>query len=57
MMQLYRETMFTRIVPNLKRIGLLSPRIRPHYAREGLLAFEGGKSAPELTADDLLREA
>lgn len=54
MMGLFRETMFRRIVPNLKRIGLLSPRMRPRYARAGLLAFEGEPAAPELTADELL---
>lgn len=54
MMALFRETMFRRIVPNLKRIGLLSERIRPAWAREGLLAFEDGKAAPDLTAADLL---
>jgi hypothetical protein len=54
MMALFRETMFRRIVPNLKRIGLLSDRIRPRYAREGLLAFEHEKAAPDLTVEDLL---
>lgn len=52
----YRESMFKRIVPNLKRIGLLSDRIRPRYAELGLLAFEHDKSAPDLTASDLLDE-
>lgn len=54
MMALFRETMFKRIVPNLKRIGLLSERIRPRYERAGLLAFEHEKAAPELTASELL---
>jgi hypothetical protein len=56
MMRLFRETMFERIVPNLKRIGLLPDRLRPHYEEIGLLVWEGGKAAPELTADDLLEE-
>ncbi len=56
MMGIFRKTMFKRIIPNLKRIGLLSDRIRPHYAQLGLLAFENGKSAPELTAEDLLND-
>ncbi len=56
MMAAFRETMFRRIVPNLKRIGLLSDRIRPHYEKAGLLAFEHEKAAPELTAADLLDE-
>jgi hypothetical protein len=57
MMALFRETMFKRIVPNLKRIGLLSDRIRPRYEREGMLAYEGGKAAPDLTAEDLLGDS
>jgi hypothetical protein len=56
MMTLFRETMFKRIVPNLKRIGLLPDRLRPHYEEIGLLVFEDGKAAPELTAEDLLEE-
>jgi hypothetical protein len=56
MMGLFRETMFKRIIPNLKAIGLLSQRIRPRYQRAGLLAFEHGKAAPDLTSDDLLAE-
>ncbi len=54
MMHSFRRTMFMRIIPNLKRIGLLTDRIRPHYARLGLLDFEHGKAAPDLTAEDLL---
>ena len=50
------DNLFRRVIPNLKRIGLLSDRIRPHYAALGLLAFEHERSAPELTAEDLLRE-
>ena len=54
MMQEYRRMMFRRIIPNLKRIGLLSARIRPRYDELGLLQFESGKAAPELKAEDLL---
>jgi len=50
----FRQTMFRRIVPNLKRIGLLTERIKPHYAAIGLLEYEHGKAAPELSAADLL---
>jgi len=53
-MNFFRNTMFKRIIPNLKRIGLLSDRIRPAYAQIGLLEWENGKAAPELTAKDLL---
>jgi len=50
----FRKTMFRRIIPNLKRIGLLSDRIKPRYARIGLLEYENEPAAPELTARDLL---
>lgn len=53
-MDFFRRTMFRRIVPNLKRIGLLSDRIRPHYGEIGLLEWEHERAAPELTASDLL---
>ena len=54
MMSLFRRTMFRRIIPNLKRIGLLSDRVRARYARIGLLAYEHLRAAPDLTAQDLL---
>ena len=56
MMGLFRRTMFKRVIPNLKRIGLLSERIRPKYEALGLLAFEQGRAAPDLTAADLLED-
>ncbi|HLL24226.1 MAG TPA: ferritin-like domain-containing protein [Kofleriaceae bacterium] len=57
MMQLFRKTMFKRIIPNLKRIGLLSDRVRPYYEQYGMLAYEHGRAAPELSAQDLLDDA
>ena len=57
MMSMFRRTMFKRIIPNLKRIGLLTDRIRPQYERVGLLAYEHGKAAPDLTAAELLDDA
>src|SRR5215813_1060914 len=56
LMGAFRQTMFKRIVPNLKRIGLLSDRIRPRYEELGLLEYENGRPAPELTAADLLED-
>jgi hypothetical protein len=47
-MDLFRKTLFRRIVPNLKRIGLLSERIRPHYAGVGVLEWENEPAAPDL---------
>jgi hypothetical protein len=57
MMAVFRRSMFKRIIPNLKRIGLLSARVRPRYAAVGLLEYENGRAAPELTAQDLLADA
>jgi hypothetical protein len=54
MMALFRSTMFKRVIPNLKRIGLLSDRVRPRYAELGLLGYEHGRAAPDLEAADLL---
>jgi hypothetical protein len=56
-MRLFRDSMFRRIVPNLKRIHLLSDRIRPHYQALGLLAWEHEKAAPELSVQELVDEA
>ena len=56
-MQNFRKTMFRRLVPNLKRIGLLTDRIRPHYAALGLLEWEHERAATEITAGDLIRDS
>ncbi len=32
--------MFSRVVPNLKKLGLLQDRLRPHYEKLGILKFE-----------------
>ncbi len=56
MMQLFRRAMFKRIIPNLKRIGLLSDRVRARYDAIGLLQYEHGRAAPELTAQDLIED-
>jgi hypothetical protein len=56
MMGAFRDTMFKRLIPNLKRIGLLSDRVRPRYEALGLLAYEKLKAAPDLTAQDLVED-
>lgn len=52
-MRTFRKMMFRRIIPNLKHIGLLSPRIRPFYESIGLLEWENEKAAHELTERDI----
>jgi P-aminobenzoate N-oxygenase AurF len=39
MMRVYRTSLFTRIVPTMKDIGLWGPRIRKAYADMGILGF------------------
>jgi hypothetical protein len=55
-MERFRHVMFQRLVPNLREIGLLSPRIRPHYERAGLSKYFGEKAADSITAAEMLRD-
>jgi hypothetical protein len=55
-MQEFRQVMFSRLVPNLREIGLLSPRIMPHYDRVGLMKYFGGQAADKLSGDAMIRE-
>lgn len=48
----FRQMMFSKIVPNLKRLGLLTPRVREAYEKLDLLKFESLKDSveePEVT--------
>ena len=36
----FRGMLFARVVPNLKRLGLLTPRVREAYTRMDLIQFE-----------------
>jgi hypothetical protein len=38
--QAFRSLLFMRIVPNLKRLGLLTPRVRESFDKLGILQFE-----------------
>jgi hypothetical protein len=46
-MQGFRQMLFSKIVPNLKRLGLLTPRIREAYQKLDLLRFEHMKDSSE----------
>lgn len=37
---LFRELLFERLMPNLKRVGLLTERVRPKYEALGALCYE-----------------
>jgi hypothetical protein len=43
----FRQMLFSKIVPNLKRLGLLTPRVREEYAKLDLLRFENMKDSIE----------
>ena len=48
----FRQMMFSKIVPNLRRLGLLTPKVRAAFAEMDLLRFEHDKDsveAPEVT--------
>ncbi len=43
----FRQMMFSKIVPNLKRLGLLTPKVRDAYEKMDLLRFEHLKDSVE----------
>jgi hypothetical protein len=43
----FRQMTFSKIVPNLKRLGLLTPRVREAYAKMDVLRFEHEKDSVE----------
>jgi len=45
----FRQLLFSKIVPNLKRLGLLTPRVRQAFDKIGVLEFE---SMPDSTQDE-----
>jgi hypothetical protein len=53
-MDQFRTVMFSRLVPNLREIGLLTPRVMQRYDEVGLMKYFGGLAADRLTADQLL---
>jgi hypothetical protein len=46
-MQGFRQMLFSKIVPNLKRLGLLTPRVRAAYEKLDLLRYENLKDSVE----------
>ena len=50
----FRRLMFSRLIPNLREIGLLTPRIQPAYQKAGLMQFYAGAAANRLDERDLL---
>jgi hypothetical protein len=52
----FRSTMFSRLVPNLREIGLLTPRITARYEQVGLMKYFGGVAADRITGKGMLAE-
>ena len=52
----FRHTMMTRLVPNIRDIGLLTPRIRPYYEKSGMGQYFNGQAAPELTGEQMIAD-
>ena len=53
-MSLFRRVMFERLVPNLRAIGLLTPRVMERYERMGFGEFVHMPASDKLTEADLL---
>jgi hypothetical protein len=39
-MQQFRQLLFMRVVPNIKRLGLLTPRVRQGFSNLQIIQFE-----------------
>ena len=55
-MAIFRDVMFRRLVPNLREIGLMSPRVLPRYEEAGLMKYFQGPAADKITAAEMLHE-
>ena len=51
----FRNLLFTRVMPNLRRIGLLTDTVRPKYDELGLLDYEHNPDDGIIDWDDLER--
>ncbi|HEY8075405.1 MAG TPA: ferritin-like domain-containing protein [Labilithrix sp.] len=55
-MRRFQTTMFTRLVPNLREIGLVSPRMLPRYEKAGLLQYMSGLAGDRLDGAGMIAE-
>jgi hypothetical protein len=39
-MKMFRQSLFARVVPNIKKLGLLTPRVRSGFERLEIIQFE-----------------
>ncbi len=40
MLQMFRRLLFSKIVPNVKRLGLLTPRVRKGFEELDVIEYE-----------------
>jgi hypothetical protein len=52
----FRRVMFSRLVPNLREIGLMSDKITARYEKAGLLQYIGGVAANKLSGEQMVAE-
>jgi hypothetical protein len=52
----FRTVMFSRLVPNLREIGLMSERVLPRYEKVGLMKYFGGAAADRLSGEAMIRD-
>jgi hypothetical protein len=55
-MKQFRQVMFTRLVPNLREIGLVTPRLVPRYEKVGLLQYMNGLAADRIDGEGMIAE-
>jgi hypothetical protein len=55
-MSRFRQTMFSRLVPNLREVGLISPRIVPRYEKVGLAKYMNGLAADRIDGAAMLAD-
>jgi hypothetical protein len=44
-MKMFRRLCFSKIVPNVKRLGLLTPRVRKAFENLGVLEYESWEAS------------
>ncbi|MBI2168076.1 MAG: ferritin-like domain-containing protein, partial [Actinobacteria bacterium] len=56
-MMAFRQTLFSKIVPNLNKLGLLTPRVADHFDNLGILELRDYSDTASELDDDLLAPA
>ncbi len=52
----FRDVMFRRLVPNLREIGLLTPRMLPRYEAAGLMKYYEGAASDTVSGEQMIQE-